>query len=189
MTNKLTKIHKQLSNKQNGGGEFLYNSQTISIFTPHEYFNRDRSLDTSCHLSTTCLHKTSGSFKLQYARRRSRELVASCSSPTSGVQSSRLGHSLHVGFRGEPSGQATQALLALFILSLLAPFTVCLNTLYFNYFKGIFHTFICVFMNLLPAAGFGAEECCPLLCKLKTPQLADHQKLSFVLRTRVGGVG
>ena len=40
-----------------------------------------------------------------------------------------------------PSGQATQALLALFNL--------CLNTLYFNFFKGIFHTFICVFMTLL----------------------------------------
>ena len=80
--------------------------------------------------------------------------------------------------RGEPSGQATQALLALFTLSLLVPFTLCLNTLYFNYFKGIFHTFICVFMNLgylLAAAGFGAEECCPLPCKLKTPQLADHR--------------
>ena len=36
---------------------------------------------------------------------------------------------------------------------------------------------------LLGPAGFGAEECCPLLCKLKTPQLADHreEKLSFVL--------
>ena len=45
-------------------------------------------------------------------------------------------------------------------------------------------------MNLIAAAGFGAEECCPLLCKLKIPQLADHreQKLSFVLRIRVGGV-
>ena len=29
-------------------------------------------------------------------------------------------------------------------------------------------------MNLLAATGFGTEECCPLLCKLKTPQLADH---------------
>ena len=51
--------------------------------------------------------------------------------------------------RGEPSRQATQALLALFTVSLLVPFTLCLNTLHFNYFKGIFHTFICVFMNLL----------------------------------------
>ena len=56
---------------------------------------------------------------------------------------------LNTIFRGEPSGQATQALLALFTLSLLVQFTLCLNTLYFNYFKGIFHTFICVFMNLL----------------------------------------
>ena len=47
-------------------------------------------------------------------------------------------------------------------------------------------------MNLLlAAAGFGAEECCPLFCKLKAPQLADHreQELSFVLRTRVGEWG
>ena len=51
--------------------------------------------------------------------------------------------------RGEPSGQAKQAMLALFTLSLFVPFTLCLNILYFNYFKGIFHTFICVFMNLL----------------------------------------
>ena len=43
--------------------------------------------------------------------------------------------------RGEPSGQATQALLALFTLSLLVPFNLCLNISYFNYFKGIFHTF------------------------------------------------
>ena len=43
---------------------------------------------------------------------------------------------------------------------------------------------------LLAAAGFGAEECCPLLCKLKSPQLADNreQKLSFLMLTRVGGV-
>ena len=76
--------------------------------------------------------------------------------------------------RGELSGQATQALLALFTLSLLVTFILCLNVLHFNYFKGIFHTFICVFMNLLAAVWFEAEECCPLLCKLKTPQLADH---------------
>ena len=42
-----------------------------------------------------------------------------------------------------------QALFALCTLSLLASFTLCLNILYCNYFKGIFHTFICVFMNLL----------------------------------------
>ena len=53
------------------------------------------------------------------------------------------------GNRDEPSGQATQALLALFTLSLFAPFTLCLNSSYFNYFKGIFHKFICLFMNLL----------------------------------------
>ena len=46
-------------------------------------------------------------------------------------------------------------------------------------------------MNLLALVGFGAEEYCPLLCKLKTPQLADRreQKISFVLRTRVGEWG
>ena len=61
--------------------------------------------------------------------------------------------------RGEPSGQATQALLALYTLSLLSPFTLCLNILYFNYFKGIFHTFICVLWTyLLAAAGFGRLE-------------------------------
>ena len=42
--------------------------------------------------------------------------------------------------RGEPSGQATQALLALFTLSLLVTFILCLNVLHFYYFKGIFHT-------------------------------------------------
>ena len=44
--------------------------------------------------------------------------------------------------RGEPSGQATQPLLPVF--------TICLNISYFNYFKGILHTFICVlWTNLL----------------------------------------
>ena len=42
--------------------------------------------------------------------------------------------------RGDPSGQATQALLALVTLSLVVPFTPCVNILCFNYFKGIFHT-------------------------------------------------
>ena len=58
-------------------------------------------------------------------------------------------HSTSVESRDEPSGQSKQALLALFTVSLLVPFTVCLNILYFNYFKGIFHTFIFRFMNLL----------------------------------------
>ena len=78
--------------------------------------------------------------------------------------------------RGEPSGQATQALLALFTLSLLVPFPLCLNTLYFNYLKQFFiHLFVFLWIYLLVAAGFGAEECCPLFRKLKTPQLADHR--------------
>ena len=64
----------------------------------------------------------------------------------------RLGRPHYVWDRGEPSGQATQALPALFTLSLFVPFTLCLNTLYFNYFKVIFHTFICVFMNLLTSS-------------------------------------
>ena len=61
----------------------------------------------------------------------------------------RLTIRLHIQTMGKLPGQATQALLALFTLSLLITFTVCLNILYFNYFKGFFHTFICVFMNLL----------------------------------------
>ena len=40
--------------------------------------------------------------------------------------------------RGEPSGHAMQALLAIFTLSLYSPFIVCLYILYFNILKEFF---------------------------------------------------
>ena len=97
--------------------------------------------------------------------------------------------------RGEPSGQATQAPGACPIYFItICPFN-SVQTFHILIILKEFSIHLFVFYELTYYRRwvwtFGAEECCPLLCKLKTPQLADHreQKLSFVLRTRVGEWG
>ena len=57
------------------------------------------------------------------------------------------------------------------------PITLCLNTLHFNYFKGIFHTFLCVFMYLQAATGYRTEEFRPPpLQAIDTPACRIHHR-------------
>ena len=80
---------------------------------------------------------------------------------------------------GEQSGQATQALLALFTLISTCPTYSMFKHFIFILKEFFIHLFVFFELTSRRAAGFGRLEQRDVVlypCKLKTPQLADHRE-------------